>query len=299
MILTNNFSSLQQYYAEWLAALGFSSSVIYYYPKIVFYFLHYLNEKGINNIQHITQKNISDYHRYLQHRKSKKKDKTLGTAHLNKSFDAIDKFIECLHQHQANISITPTNNRILQDKNEWMGNVKVIRQEEIKILYDSVEKTFIHLSFAVAEPRRALTTLLLDLCYGCGLRRSEAYHLLISDIDLDQKILFVRQGKGYKDRYVPMSACICARIKIYIYQHRKSLKKNNNKLIPLTKEGMYKYFKTLLRASNINKEITLHTLRHSIATHLLQNGMRVEQISKFLGHSSLDSTQVYTHLLNE
>ncbi|MFN5848189.1 MAG: tyrosine-type recombinase/integrase, partial [Chitinophagales bacterium] len=67
----------------------------------------------------------------------------------------------------------------------------------------------------------------------------------------------------------------------------------------LTKEGIYSYFKALLKASEIHAEIGLHTLRHSIATHLLQNGMSVEQIGKFLGHSSLESTQVYTHIIND
>ena len=131
------------------------------------------------------------------------------------------------------------------------------------------------------------------------MRRSEAYNLLIEDIDIDKNLIYIRQGKGYKDRYIPMSATICERMKCFIYQHRRFFTRRKTYLIPLTKEGIYAYFKTLLKYSDLDSKIGLHTLRHSIATHLIQNGMSVEQISKFLGHSSLESTQVYTHIIND
>ncbi|MFN5847214.1 MAG: tyrosine-type recombinase/integrase, partial [Chitinophagales bacterium] len=195
--------------------------------------------------------------------------------------------------------ITPPKYRILQTKNDLQKSVKSISKEEIKILYESVNNLFSHFTFKESEPRQALTTLILDLCYGCGLRKSEVYNLLIEDIDIDKKLIYINQGKNYKDRYVPMSEGICERVKIFIYQHRRFFAKRKPYLIPLTKEGIYSYFKALLKASEIRTEIGLHTLRHSIATHLLENGMSVEQISKFLGHSSLESTQVYTHIIND
>jgi integrase/recombinase XerD len=236
---------------------------------------------------------------HLQSRKHLRKEKILSIAHLNKSFDALDKFIEFINQHSQNKNIIPTKYRIIQTKNDQLKTVKSITKEEIKILYNSTTNLFNHFTFKEAEPRQALATLILDLCYGCGMRRSEAYNLLIEDIDFDKKLIFVRQGKNYKDRYIPMSETITKRIQIFIYQYRKSFKIKHKRAFPLGKESIYYYFKILLKISELNISIGLHTLRHSIATHLLQNGMSIEQIAKFLGHSSLDSTQIYTHLINE
>ncbi|MFN7424196.1 MAG: tyrosine-type recombinase/integrase [Chitinophagales bacterium] len=296
--MNQSYKELQKHYETWLSTLGFSQSIIYNYPKSIFYFLEYLENKSISQIHLITQKNINEYLLYIQSRKHLRKNKTLSIAHLNKSFDALDKFIEFLNQH-TQTNITPPKYRILQTKNDLQKSVKSISKEEIKTLYESTQKLFSHFTFKEAEPRQALTTLILDLCYGCGLRKSEVYNLLIEDIDIDKKLIYINQGKNYKDRYVPMSATICERIKLFIYQHRRFFVKRKSYLIPLTKEGIYSYFKALLKASEIHAEIGLHTLRHSIATHLLQNGMSVEQISKFLGHSSLESTQVYTHIIND
>jgi integrase/recombinase XerD len=293
-----HFKELQAHYQIWLSTLGFSKAVVYNYPKILGFFFDFLEQKGIFNLSQISQNHIQQYHEHLQTRENKrKKNQTLSTTYLNKSFDVVDKFIEFLHQREAKITIVPSNYRILHTQKDWQEKVKVISQAEVKKLYDSVDELFTHFSYAKAEPRKALATLILDLCYGCGLRRSEAYFLTINDIDLDKKLLFIRQGKGYKDRYVPMNERVCERMQMFIYQHRKAWKISHNRLIPLSKDGIYAYFKSIRKASGLSPEISLHTLRHSIATHLLQNGMKVEQISKFLGHSSLDSTQVYTHLV--
>ncbi len=294
-----SYQELQNHYETWLSTLGFSQSITYNYPKIIFYFLEYLENKSISQIYLISQKNINDYLLHLQSRKHLRKDKALSIAHLNKSFDALDKFIEFINQHSQNTNITPPKYRILQTKADQTKTIKVLSKEEIKLLYQSVEKLFTHFTFKASEPRQALATLILDLCYGCGLRRNEAYDLLLEDIDLDKKLIFIRQGKNYKDRYIPMSETIAKRIQSFTYQYRNSFKAKHKRLIPIGSECIYYYLKIILKASEINKPIGLHTLRHSIATHLLQNGMSIEQISKFLGHSTLESTQVYTHLINE
>jgi integrase/recombinase XerD len=297
--MNQSFTELQNHYETWLSTLGFSQSISYNYPKIIYYLLTYLEEKNITNINQITQKNIEEYILYLQSRQHLRKEKTLSIAHLNKSFDALDKFIEFINQHSNYTQIIPPKYRILQTKNNQLKTVKSITKEEIKILYNSTSKLFNHFTFKEAEPRQALATLILDLCYGCGMRKSEAYNLLIENIDFDKKLIFIRQGKNYKDRYIPMSETITKRIQIFIYQYRKSFKVKHKRAFPLGKESLYYYFKILLKISELNLEIGLHTLRHSIATHLLQNGMSIEQISKFLGHSTLESTQIYTHLVNE
>ena len=88
-------------------------------------------------------------------------------------------------------------------------------------------------------------------------------------------------------------------IEDFVYQHRRYFKLSHKRVFPYSKSAMFHYIEVLQEVSGLNKDFGLHTLRHSIATHLLQNGMTVEQIARFLGHSSLDSTQIYTHLAAE
>ena len=299
--MKNHFTELQNHYALWLNTLGFSYHVVYSNPKILHYFFEYIKNKGIYHITHLKSNHITDYFNYLQTRPNMLTGKALSVAHLNKSFDAIDKFLEFLHAQDYHSIPPPTHYRIIETKSDTARKVKALSRKEIQLLYNNVPNTFAHFTFKQAEHRRALAMLVLDLCYGCGLRKSELYNLLIENIDLDKKLLFVKQAKGYKDRYVPMSLTITERTKLFIYQHRKSFNVKHNRLFPLTLYAIPLYFKILLKASGLKygTRTGLHTLRHSIATHLLQNGMSIEQIAKFLGHSTLDSTQVYTHLIND
>jgi len=298
--MNDHFTELQNQYGKWLDTLGFSESTVYKHPKALHYFFEYLKSKGIDHISKLTNKHLYNYFDYLQTRPNMRTSgETLSTAHLNKSFDAIDKFLEFLHGRGMSNAPQPTRYRIMESRNQIMSKVKYLSKEEIQTLYNSTGKLFPQLPYKEAEPRQALATLILDLCYGCGLRKSEAFNLQLDDIDLNKKILFVRQSKGYKDRYVPLSEAINKRMELFIYQHRKDFKLTHKRLYPLTsKESLMAYIKLLRKASGINN-FSLHTLRHSIATHLLQNGMSIEQIARFLGHSTLESTQVYTHLINE
>ena len=288
-----HYTELQNHYQTWLKTLGFSVSTIYNYPKMVHYFLEYLKNKGVCHITMLKNSHVNEYFAHLQTRRSMRKGNALSVAHLNKTFDATDKFLEFLNQTGCKNVPSPTNYRILQTRKQ---EVQALTKEEIQTIYQSVSKLFPRLPFGEVEARQAVATLVLDLCYGCGLRKKEAFNLLIEDIDLDKKILLVRQAKGYKDRYVPLSENINGRIKVFIYQYRKSFNVKHKRLFPYTLYSLFEYIKKLRKASGLDKDFGLHTLRHSIATHLLQNGMSVEQIARFLGHATLDSTQIYTHL---
>ncbi len=120
--------------------------------------------------------------------------------------------------------------------------------------------------------------------------------------------MHVRKGKGYKERFVPITAGGIQHLQNYLYDARPYFCNDKNEAFFVTQSGkrlggtmMLIRLKQLIQLTNnaalIQKEIHLHTLRHSIATHLLQNGMKLERIKEFLGHSSLESTQIYTHFL--
>jgi integrase/recombinase XerD len=298
--MKNHFHQLNAHYKTWLVTLGFSKSIALKNPHMVCFFLEYLKQNGVYHISQLTHQNVIEYFNYLENRPNFFNGKPLSAAHLNKCFFAIDKFLEFLIARGSVNTPSPLNYRILITKQEAQQKIKTLTPLEIKILYASCEKIASHFNTAHAEPRSALGVLILDLCYGCGLRKTEVFNLTMSDVDLDKKILFVRQAKGYKDRLVPMSESITNRIKLFMYQYRSYFEPKHNRLFPLTsKESIYHYIKILKKQSGIEKPFGLHTLRHSIATHLLQNGMSIEQIALFLGHSSLESTQVYTHLISD
>lgn len=292
--MNNSYHVLENEFGVYLQTLGFSKSVVYSYPKMVHFFLDYLHQKGINQITALDTTHLNNYTAYLQSRRNMRKAGALSTAHLNKSFDALDKFLEFLHSQGCKNTPTPTRYRITA-LNEVVP--KVLTPQQIQQVYESCNCLFDQMTFDQASARRALATLILDLCYGCGLRKSEAFKLLLSDVDLDKKLLFVRQAKGYKDRYIPINDIIAKRLTVFIYEYRRVFKTTHKRLFPLSAESMVHYITLLRKTSGIY--FGLHTLRHSIATHLLQNGMNVGQIAQFLGHSSLESTQIYTHILND
>jgi integrase/recombinase XerD len=262
--MNNSYKELTQNYKEYLHILGFSSHTVYNYPKMLRFFLEYIHTQGVSQINKLTTEHVNNYFNHLQ-------------------------------------TPSPINYRILETKAERAQKVSALSKEEIHTLYQTTPKLFVQLPFSEAELRQALATLVLDLCYGCGLRKSEAFKLLVSDIDFDKKLLFIRQAKGYKDRYIPMSETITKRIQLFVYQYRKSFNTNHTRVFPLSLPSLAYYGKIIFQNSGLEYQTAagLHTLRHSIATHLLQNGMSIEQIAKFLGHSSLESTQIYTHILHE
>jgi integrase/recombinase XerD len=162
------------------------------------------------------------------------------------------------------------------------------------------------------KPSKAGTGPCWPCFYGCGIRRSEGVHLDVGDINFDRSLLHVRKGKNNRERFVPISKANRKYLQDYVYDHRPELIRGSKvealfvsyqHIRRMQGQSLAIRLKVLQYQSEdtelMEKEIGLHTLRHSIATHLLQAGMKLESISKFLGHSSLESTQIYTHLSGE
>lgn len=168
----------------------------------------------------------------------------------------------------------------------------ILSKEEINQLYESSVSTL----YGMRD--RAI----IAVFYGCGLRCREGANLEQGDIDFKSGLVHVRKGKGYKERYVPMSPGVIKELKEWIENGHSFFSIKTNLIIPsrtgkaMGCHALTKRVKMMCEASGIKKAISLHGLRHSIATHLLESGMSIEQISQFLGHSSLETTQIYTHL---
>jgi integrase/recombinase XerD len=295
-MLNDNYNTLKNEYAVWLNTLGFSGGVVTDYRDRVRDFFEWLESKNVNAVNIITQKNITDYFDYLQVRKSKRANRALSVSHLNHNFLAIDKLCEFLHQMGMSQAPTPTNYRIKPDKEQRIKNIQPLTKEEIKALQINISNTYSSFTFIQREQKQEQLKLIFVLYYGCGLRRNEGYKLTVNDIDFEKKTIFVKQGKNYKDRIVPMNNSVCKALEHYIYNYRNLQKVKHKRLFLSTTGTLNNSLQNLQKLTDIDKKITLHILRHSIATHLLQAGMSIESIALFLGHSSLESTQIYTHL---
>ena len=142
---------------------------------------------------------------------------------------------------------------------------------------------------------------MLSLIYSCGLRRNELINLKLTDVDSKRNLLIIRQSKGKKDRIVPLSEktiemlreyFIACRPKYWLFEgQNKNEQYNENSLAAVLKQPLIK--------SNIKKPVSLHWLRHSYATHLLEAGTDLRYIQEILGHSSSKTTEIYTHVSNK
>ena len=147
---------------------------------------------------------------------------------------------------------------------------------------------------------------MLELLYATGIRVSELVNLKLNNIDLENDLIRI-MGKGSKERISPITNEAEKYLIIYINKYRNDLLKQkdseylfiNNQGQKISRQGFFKNLKKIAKKQGIEKEISPHTLRHSYATHLLNNGADLRIIQELLGHSDISTTQIYTHLLNE
>lgn len=148
---------------------------------------------------------------------------------------------------------------------------------------------------------------MIEMLYGCGLRVSELIDLKISNINFKELYLKV-EGKGDKARFVPLAQYTADLTQTYIREVRSQYKINkkcedilflNSRGSAMSRVIVFIIIKELTEKAGINKKISPHTFRHSFATHLLQNGADLRYIQEMLGHSSITTTEIYTHLKNE
>lgn len=138
---------------------------------------------------------------------------------------------------------------------------------------------------------------IIGLIYSSGLRIGELLHLELRDIEIDRKQLFIRNAKGRKDRYVVLAESVIPLLRNYVISYRPE-----RYFVEGAKGGKYtassirKFLKQSCRRANIQKNITPHSLRHSYATHLMENGVGIRHIQELLGHSRPETTMIYTHV---
>jgi Site-specific recombinase XerD len=138
---------------------------------------------------------------------------------------------------------------------------------------------------------------ILTTIYSCGLRLSELIELKISDIKTEENILLVRQGKGNKDRVVTLSSKLIELLREYYKMYKpKVYLFEGSRGGKYSKRSVQQIMKYSVEKSGINSPATVHSLRHSYATHLLESGIDIRIIKELLGHSNIKTTEIYTHI---
>lgn len=139
--------------------------------------------------------------------------------------------------------------------------------------------------------------LIIGLCYGCGLRCSEVRNIRIADADLERGMLHVRQGKGSKDRCLPLGKMLCRGIAAFIAaEHPGNYLFEGNDGEALSQRGTQSVVSEAVKRAGIRKDVHTHTLRHSYATHLLEQGVNILVIKELLGHAHIETTMLYLHI---
>ncbi len=186
---------------------------------------------------------------------------------------------------------------------DWptLALVRASREKKLPVVLSVAEVE--HVLRCVHQPRYRMC---LSTIYACGLRLQEGVHLQVGEIDGERRLIHVRHGKGNKDRYVPLPPRLLETLRGYWRSHRDptwlfpgSLRSASHASAPMCESGVQRAFRAALRESGLPKPATVHTLRHSYATHLLEAGVNLRVIQVYLGHASPTTTALYTHLTRQ
>lgn len=309
-IISPQFKQLETSFANWLQTLNYSAETIKTRKRNIKEFLLYLERCQITTIETITDHKAKRFKRYLKRRENKLYGSGLMNASINVGISSVNKFFEYLQQMGKP---TPENLEYVEERYKPRN---ILTLKEINQLYETTYQTH-HFANAETQAKQEAVSqrdrAMLSIYYGCGLRKSEGTNLVVNDVLSERKLIHVRKGKGNKERYVPTTENNLKHITEYLQNGRSFLQatsESNTESFFINQYGtacsdqaltarLKRLTKNSGNATLQGKKPSLHSLRHSIATHLLQDGMEIEMIQKFLGHASLESTQIYTHIINE
>ncbi len=291
VVISEHYQDLARQFYEHQLSLGYVQRSSRTHWHKLREFLSYVETHLGTELSAVSTENVLQFYQYQKERPSKTNGQPLQAKTLFEYILIIQSFYTML-QHRGQTAINPASTiRIPYPKRESPRTA--LTQDEIKVLYKHCQ----------SYKERAI----LALGYGCGLRVSELAQCNIEDIRLRDQVLIVPKGKGNKSRTIPMSKRVVKDLSSYLYKVRLHQESQDDKAFILHSRGgrmrKHTYNKILQEliertgnASIIGKGISIHNLRHSIATHLIEQGVPIEKVKEFLGHSELESTEVYTHI---
>jgi integrase/recombinase XerD len=291
-IYTEYYQEQAKNYKIHLEILGYHKATInakYLYLKS---FFGYLEQIKIFDLEEVKPKDILDYHKKLQNKKNFKNGQLLTQESVNTRMRMLQQYFGYVLEIKL-LSKNPASGFVFPFEKERSQRI-IFSQTQVKKLYQKAE---------TLQERN-----ILNLAYGCGLRVSELVRINQEDINLQENLVIVEQGKNNKRRIIPITEKVKEELSEFIFSIEK---KQDEKALFLNIEnrriqsGSFNLIlKKLLKKTDFGKRFTklelqkigMHTLRHSIATHLLENQMKMEQVQYFLGHNDIETTEVYTHI---
>lgn len=261
-----------------------SKKTIEAYMSDLTHYIDYLNQKNINNVEEITILTVDNYLNSLT--------KEYSSNSINRVLASVRSFHKFISLNHESIK-DPTLYIHTHKHNEHLPIYASI--QDLKVLFDSFSNSDIDIYHK---------TILLTL-YSCGLRVSELCSLKRNDVHLSEKILKVT-GKGDKERIIPIVDACVQQMELYLSLVRKNWQKKtlSNFFINqygrvLTRQYVHNLIKKKCEECNLNPNLSAHSFRHSFASHLLDGNADLRIVQELLGHSDIQTTQIYTHIQNK
>ncbi len=267
-LITNGTIKNIEAFKRWMKSRRYSENTIKTYSEALRTFLYYFNQKAVEDI---TNGDIIDFNNdYIR-------KNNFSASFQNQTVNAIKLFFRSVRDTKIDIE------KIHRPKREKLLP-NVLSKEEVKAILNVLGNV----------KHKAM----LSLIYSCGLRRSELLNLKPADVDSKRGILIIRQAKGRKDRIAPLSAKIIEMLRDYYkaYKPKVWLFEGQYEGEQYSEKSLHSVLKQALAKTGINKPVTLHWLRHSYATHLLESGTDLRYIQEILGHKSSKTTEIYTYV---
>jgi len=289
---------LRARFVEWLEARNYSPRTRPDYNRAVRFFLAWLAENTeAANINEVTPQMVQNYQLALCHpppHEDGTPARTLSLAAQGCRLAAVKTFFAWLTNTQQ-IAHNPAAG-IQPPRQPQTLPRDILTQDEARRLLEATP---------TRKPLDIRNRALLEVLYATGIRRAELLALTIYDVDLQTATLRIEQGKGRRARLVPLTQSACAALKLYLSEARSgyvtqttdaALFVSSKSGQPITDNDAVRIVREAAKRAGIAKRITPHTLRHSCATHLLQERADIRQIQKLLGHRRLSTTEIYTHV---
>ena len=269
---SNTFAPNTPQYVErftrWMQSKRYSEQTIKVYTDAIIVLLKYYAHKPILEIDNTDIINFNND--YI-------KKNNYSASYQNQVVNALKLFFTIVKDSKLNLATVHRPKREKRIPN-------VLSKEEVGAILNSLNNI----------KHKAM----LSLIYSCGLRCGELLKIELTDIDAKRNILRINQSKGKKDRICPLSDKTISLLRQYAKAHKteRYLFEGMQKGMPYDARSLQLVLKQAVKRANINKPVTLHWLRHSYATHLLENGTDLRYIQEILGHSSSKTTEIYTHV---
>ncbi|MGI6642730.1 MAG: site-specific tyrosine recombinase XerD [Bacillota bacterium] len=266
---------------------GLATNTLESYSRDLRQYYGFLSGESTLSLENASQSTIVAY---LMHLRKQGK----ATATIARRLAALKAFYQFLVKE----------NYVSQDPTGDLSSPRLERKLPKVLTVEEVERLLTQPDLTTSSGKRDKA--MLELLYATGIRVSELVNLNVDDIDLQEG--FIRcVGKGSKERVVPMGEIAVGALRMYLENARlKIIADPKEKAVfvnhhgkRLTRQGFWKIVKKYAVQAQIHKEITPHTLRHSFATHLLENGADIRSVQEMLGHADISTTQIYTHVTKD